>query len=80
MSLLSALRYWLYGVRPDFVAPDPDVPTMPGAEDVLIWPCGTWCQRYQLAEFSHLSDDYQTLKASTEAWRAFLNDPDVFLS
>lgn len=53
---------------------------MPGAEDFLIWPCGTYCQRYQLAEYSHLSDDYQVLKAGTKEWIWFNNDPDVFLS
>lgn len=67
---------------PEFQAatPDPDIPTMPGAEDVLIWPCGTWCHRYQLAEHSHLSGDYEVLKADTRACDAFLNDPDVFLA
>ena len=27
-------------------------------EDVIMWPCGTWCYRYELYEYNHKSDDY----------------------
>jgi hypothetical protein len=49
-------------------------------DDVLIWPCGTYCQRYQLAEHGHLSDDYELLKAGSYEWRIFMNDPELWLS
>lgn len=29
-------------------------------EDILEWPDGTWCFRYELHEMAHKSDDYIT--------------------
>lgn len=40
------------------------VPLRPAAndsEDVLRWPDGTWCYRYELPEMSHMSDDFEVL-------------------
>jgi hypothetical protein len=53
-------------------------PALTSSDDVLFWPCNTWCYRHQLAEFSHLSDDFQVIKAGTHAWLAFENDSDFF--
>jgi hypothetical protein len=33
--------------------------------DMIIWPDDTWCCRYALAEYSHMSDDYTVLYAGT---------------
>ena len=42
---------------------------MTGPNDVILWPCGTWCYREELADFTHKSDDYEVLPAnSTRAW------------
>lgn len=39
---------------------------MTNPDDVIVWPCGTWCYRYELAEFSHKSDDYEVLPDGSE--------------
>lgn len=41
-------------------------------EDILVWPCGTWCYREELNQMSHLSDDYQVLWFDTDAYISFL--------
>ena len=41
-------------------------------EDVILWPCDTWCYRYELAEFSHKSDDYEVLRVGSAAWGRFM--------
>ena len=73
MSIKSRLLYWLHGVRPDFVCPDPAVPN---SEDVLIWPNGVWCHRCDRAQLDHLGDDFEVLKVSTQAWQDFLDHLD----
>ena len=35
-------------------------------EDVILWPCGVWCYRYELEEMAHKSDDYQVIKYGTK--------------
>ena len=35
-------------------------------EDIILWPCGEWCYRYELEEMTHKSDDYQIIKYGTE--------------
>ena len=35
-------------------------------EDVIVWPCGDWCYRYELEEMSHKSDDYRVIKFGTK--------------
>ena len=29
------------------------------SDDLILWPCGTWCYRHELLEFTHKSDDYE---------------------
>lgn len=43
---------------------------MTDPEDVIRWPDGTWCYRHELAEFSHMSDDYEVLAAGTPRYEA----------
>ena len=43
-------------------------------DDIIVWPDGFWCFRYQLHEFNHLSDDYQVLKDDSEEHREFLEE------
>ena len=31
----------------------------PCSDDLILWPCGTWCYRHELSEFTHKSDDYE---------------------
>ena len=33
--------------------------------DVILWPCGTWCYREELADFTHKSDDYEQIPAGS---------------
>lgn len=40
-------------------------------DDILVWPCGTWCYRYELSEMSHMSDDYETLYVGSKAHEEF---------
>lgn len=42
-------------------------------EDILVWPNGDWCYRYQHAEMSHLSDDYDILWAESPGWLDFID-------
>lgn len=34
-------------------------------EDLLLWPCGTWCYRHELPEMTHKSDDYEVIPFGT---------------
>lgn len=34
-------------------------------EDVILWPCGSTCYRYELGEYMHKSDDYDILHVGT---------------
>ena len=34
-------------------------------EDVILWPCGSTCYRYELGEYTHKSDDYDILRVGT---------------
>jgi len=45
---------------------------MTSEDDVIIWPCSTWCYRTDLPEYSHKSDDYQVLKTDSREWQVFL--------
>lgn len=35
-------------------------------EDIILWPDGVWCYRYELEDMSHKSDDYQIIEYGTE--------------
>lgn len=37
-------------------------------DDILMWPCGTFCLREDLADFSHKSDDYDVIPAYSHRW------------
>ena len=45
-------------------------------EDVFLWPCGTWCWRYELPQYGHMSDDYETLGAGGQRWLDHLTAED----
>lgn len=45
----------------------------PNTDDILEWPDGTWCFRYELSEMSHMSDDYTTIPVGSQRWE-FLTD------
>lgn len=40
----------------------------PDPDDVMLWPCGTWCYRHELHEMTHKSDDYEILYVGTSEW------------
>lgn len=44
---------------------------LPDSEDLLIWADGTWCYRYELSEFNHMSDDYELVEFDSEAFATF---------
>lgn len=31
------------------------------SEDVMAWPDGTWCYRFELWEMTHMSDDFEVI-------------------
>jgi len=38
-------------------------------EDIMLWPCGTWCYREDLEGYlSFLSDDFEVVPFGTERW------------
>lgn len=44
-------------------------------DDILLWPNGSWCYRsdvQDIQDMSHLSDDYQVLRADSEQWHEFI--------
>jgi hypothetical protein len=43
-------------------------------EDVIVWPCGTWCLREQLHEMTCFSDDYEVLPWNSERAAAYLSE------
>ena len=45
-------------------------------EDVIKWPDGTWCYRYELPEFSHKTDDYEVLSFDASEWHKFMDAQD----
>jgi hypothetical protein len=40
----------------------------PDQDDVILWPCGEWCYRYELEEFNHKSDDYEVIAFGSQRW------------
>lgn len=30
-------------------------------EDIILWPDGSWCFRYELPEMNHKSDDFEVI-------------------
>lgn len=41
-------------------------------EDVIVWPNGSWCHRYELHEMTHMSDDYEVLQFDSPEYNTFL--------
>ena len=41
-------------------------------EDIIIWPSGTWCYRYELHEMQHLGNDYEVLLYDSPEYNTFL--------
>lgn len=41
-------------------------------DDIIFWPCGTWCFDYELPEMLHKSDDYRRISANSDEWHKFL--------
>ena len=39
-------------------------------EDIILWPDGVWCYRYELKEMNHKSDDYQIITYGTKEHEA----------
>ena len=50
------------------------MPVITSTEDLLVWPCGSWCYRGDLEEMSHLSDDYVVLSFCSDEWHLFVVD------
>jgi hypothetical protein len=44
------------------------------SEDIIKWPCGTWCYRYELHEFTHKSDDCIVHEFDSCNWHTFFED------
>ena len=44
----------------------------PNQEDVIKWPDGVWCYRYELPEMTHKSDDYEVLYFQSTPWFNFM--------
>lgn len=42
-------------------------------DDVMLWPDGEWCYRFELCEMSHKSDDYQVLAFESGNWNDFMS-------
>jgi hypothetical protein len=40
-------------------------------EDIIVWPCGTWCYREELSQMNHMSDDYIVLWYGSAEYNAF---------
>lgn len=38
------------------------------SEDIIVWADNTWCFRYELHEFNHMSDDYRVIPPDTQEW------------
>lgn len=40
-------------------------------DDIIVWPDGTWCERENIHEYEHMSDDRTVLWADSPEWIAF---------
>jgi hypothetical protein len=36
------------------------------SHEICVWPDGTWCEWYEVHEFTHMSDDYMRVALSPE--------------
>lgn len=37
-------------------------------DDAIVWPDGTWCFRHELAEMTHMSDDFEVVQENDERY------------
>lgn len=49
---------------------------MMSGEDIIVWADDTWCYRYELHEYMHMSDDYLVLPEGSAAWVAWVDNYD----
>lgn len=45
-------------------------------DDIIQWPCRTYCFRSELSYYSHKSDDYLVLYFDTYEWNEFMDKQD----
>lgn len=45
-------------------------------DDIIQWPCGTFCFRSELSQYGHKSDDYSVLYFDTCEWNEFMDKQD----
>lgn len=50
---------------------------MTSDNDLIVWADGTFCFRYELEEYSWMSDDYYVLSFATQAYYQFLDYYEV---
>lgn len=43
-------------------------------DDLIVWADSTWCFRYELSQYNHMSNDYSVIKADSKEWLAFISD------
>lgn len=43
------------------------------ADDLILWPDGTWCFRHELPQYGHMSDDYRTIPVDTDEYEEFFS-------
>ena len=41
------------------------------SEDVILWPDETWCFRFELSYYTHMSDDYQVILEGSDEYEEF---------
>jgi hypothetical protein len=46
------------------------------SEDIIEWPCGTWCYRDELHEYTYMSDDYMVHSYDSYNWHTFFEALD----
>lgn len=46
------------------------------ADDICLWPDGTWYYHYDLPSMSHMSDDYEIIECGSARWEAFIAEHD----
>ena len=44
------------------------------ADDLIIWPDGTMCDRSELPEMQHMGDDYEVVPVDTPRWCTLIGD------
>jgi hypothetical protein len=50
-------------------------PTTTSLEDVILWPCGTWCYREDLeGYFTFKSDDFEVIAFGTPRWSEIIDE------